>query len=137
VIDGHDRNAVQQKRMIKHSIETNSTKPGPRQILIANALRGRHDLGQRWLPLERFSIAMTSAFLLARSAFGLACFFALLRVFKGFTFFAALRLIFAGSGVGVAPLFSTESLVIGFSWTGLRSSHPSLRSGEIARRIFD
>jgi hypothetical protein len=41
-------------------------------------------------PLERFSIAMTSAFLLLRSAFGLACFFALAALFEGFAFLTRL-----------------------------------------------
>src|SRR5215472_5009476 len=74
---------------------------------------------------SQLSIAMTSAFLLARPAFGLACFFAL----AAFVFLAAFRLVFAASGTGVPLLFSTESLVIGFSSTGLRSSQSITPAG--------
>src|SRR5215469_12799192 len=107
-------------------------------------------------PLERFIIAMTSAFLLLRSTFCLAFFLAratLLGVLAfvprlafgseaaelacvvpflcgrqnasdslgGLALLGGLGLVFAPSDTGVTMLFSTESLVIGFSSTGLRS----------------
>ena len=58
-------------------------------------------------PLARFIIAMTSAFLLLRSAFGLAAaFLACFAFFAGFVFFTPLRTPFgfAGSGAGLLML---------------------------------
>jgi hypothetical protein len=77
-------------------------------------------------PLARFIIAITSAFLLVRSAFGLAAaFLARPTFFAGLAFLLALRapLGFAVSGPGL--LMFSESIafsLIVFSLTGLRSS---------------
>ena len=81
---------------------------------------------------------MTSAFLLARFALGLlAGFLARSAFFSRLAFLAAVCLRFT-SGALVSRVFSASLVfvLVGFSWTGLRSSHPSPRLGEIATRIF-
>src|SRR5579864_267660 len=89
-------------------------------------------------PLARFIIAMTSAFLLVRSAFGLlAGFLAACAFFEDFAFLALrapLDLAVSGAGLLMLSLSIAFSL-IGFSLTGLRSSHGSLRFGETSREI--
>src|SRR5579863_8671183 len=65
------------------------------------------------VPLARFISAITSAFLLARSAVGLACFFALAVSFAGFPLLD-LRLAFGCSVSGPALTLSIELLIIRF-----------------------
>src|ERR1035438_6680723 len=90
-------------------------------------------------PLARFISAMTSAFLLARSALGLLDGFLARPAFFAGLILAAVRLAFAcvapGSGVVVFSV-SIAFVFIVLLLTGLRSSHRSLRFGEIATRIF-
>ena len=74
-------------------------------------------------PLARFISAITSAFLLARSAFGLpACFFARAAFVADLAFLAGARLAF-GCGTSGADAFFSDSVVvfISFLLTGLRS----------------
>jgi hypothetical protein len=103
--------------------------------------RGFQDLGQRRAaPLARFIMAITSAFLLARFAFSLVAgfsarptFFGGLALFRGRTFALRQRSTrFQRRGfLGIDCVGAHR-----FSLTGLRSSHRSLRFGEIATRIL-
>jgi hypothetical protein len=87
-------------------------------------------------PLARFISEMTSVFLVARSVFGLPAFLARPAFFAGLAVLVDLRLLSGCWASGAGGPFSIESLIIGFSVTGLRSSHRSLRFGEIATRFF-
>src|SRR5450432_2610141 len=67
-------------------------------------------------PLERFNIAITSAFLLARCDFGLpACFLARVAIFAGLAFFADGRLAF-GCGASAAGAFFSDSVEVFISF---------------------
>src|ERR1700737_2297309 len=91
-------------------------------------------------PLARFIMAITSAFLLVRSALDLpAAFLARAAFFAGFAFLALRsRFGFAAVGSGLLPPVAKPIAfsLIGFSLTGLRSSHGSLRLGERASEIW-
>ena len=87
-------------------------------------------------PLARFIMAITSAFLLARSAFGLPTgFLARPAFFPGFAFLGLRGLLVAGASVGDVLVFSESIVLICFSLPRLRSSHSSLGLGERAREI--
>src|SRR5580692_11138144 len=74
-------------------------------------------------PLARFIIAITSAFLLARSALGLlAGFQARPAFFAGLAFLAGVRFVFGCGTSGAGAFFSDSVAVfISFLLTGLRS----------------
>src|SRR5579863_5672925 len=95
-------------------------------------------ISARVAPLARFIIAMTSAFLFGRSAFGLlARFLARPAFFAALAFLVGARFVFGG-GASAPDAFFSDSVVvfISFLLTGLRSSHRSLRFGKIASEIW-
>src|SRR5215471_12645912 len=94
----------------------------------------------RVAPFARFIMAMTSAFLLPRSAFGWPTvgLFARPAFFAGLAFLASFLLPLAGVAAGSGLPAFVESIVfvlICFSLPRLRSSQSSLRFGERASAI--
>ncbi len=93
-------------------------------------------------PLARFIIAITSAFLLVRSVFGLlAPFLPPSAFFAALAFLAALPVrLGAASGARLAVGLGIDCVFahrFSFAASCLRSSHPSLRLKEKASGIFD